>query len=113
ICFVDYDRQIVLVAERTNPQSGEREVVGVARLVKLLNPEEAEFAVLIADDFQGKGLGTEMTRTLLQIAREEKLATVRAEILAGNAGMVSLCRKMGFQTQLRMEDATLEAVLEL
>jgi acetyltransferase len=113
ICFVDYDRQMVLVAERTNPQSGEREVVGVGRLVKLLNAGEAEFAVVVADDFQGRGLGTEMARTLLQIAREEKLSLVRAEILADNAGMISVCRKLGFQTKLRMQEATMEAELKL
>jgi acetyltransferase len=113
ICFVDYDRQMVLVAERTNPQVGEREVVAVARLVKLLNPGEAEFAVLVADDFQGRGVGTEMARTLIQIAREEKLTKVRAEILADNAGMVNVCRKLGFRTQLRMQEATMEATLDL
>jgi acetyltransferase len=88
-------------------------VVGVARLVKLLNSGEAEFAVLVADDFQGRGLGTEMARTLLQIAREEKLSVVRAEILADNAGMISVCRKLGFQTQLRMQEATMQAELKL
>jgi acetyltransferase len=113
ICFVDYDRQMVLVAERTNPQVGEREVVAVARLVKLPSPGEAEFAVLVADDFQGRGVGTEMARTLIQIARQEKLTKVRAEILADNAGMVNVCRKLGFQTQLRMQEATMEATLNL
>jgi acetyltransferase len=113
ICFVDYDRQMVLVAERTSPETGQTEIVGVGRLVKMLDPGEAEFAVLIADDFQGRGLGTELTRTLLQIAREEKIQTIRAEILADNANMVSVCRKLGFQLDLRMEDATMEARIDL
>jgi acetyltransferase len=109
ICFVDYDRQMVLIAERTNPENGERQIVAVARLVKLLNPGEAEFAVLVADDFQGRGLGTELTRTIQQIAREEKIHTIRAEILADNANMISLCRRLGFNLQLRMQDTTMEA----
>jgi acetyltransferase len=113
ICFVDYDRQMVLVAERTNPETGNREIVAVARLVKMLNPGEAEFAVLVADDFQNRGLGSELTRTLLQIAREEKLHTVRAEVLADNANMVSVCRKVGFKLDLRMQDATMEAEFRL
>jgi RimJ/RimL family protein N-acetyltransferase len=54
-----------------------------------------------------------MARTLLQIAREEKLSVVRAEILADNAGMISVCRKLGFQTQLRMQEATMQAELKL
>lgn len=113
ICFVDYDRQMVLVGERTNPTNGQREIVGVGRLVKLLDPTEAEFAVLVADDFQSRGLGTELTRTILQIAREEKVRTIRAEILAENAGMVSVARKLGFKVDLNMEDATVEAVMDL
>jgi acetyltransferase len=113
ICFVDYDRQMVLIAERTNPLNGERQIVGVARLVKLLNPGEAEFAVLVADDFQNRGLGTELSRTLQQIAREEKIHTIRAEILADNANMISLCRKLGFDMKLRMQDTTMEAEAKL
>lgn len=113
ICFVDYDRQIVLVAERTQPQSGEREIVGVARLVKTLYAGEAEFAVLVADDFQNRGLGSEMTRTILQLAREEKMQTVRAEVLAENTQMVNVCRRMGFNLNISLRDATLEAVIEL
>ena len=84
ICFVDYDRQIVLVAERTNPSNGQREIVAVARLVRMLNPDEAEFAVVVADDFQNRGLGSELTRTLIQIGREEKIAKILASLL-GNA----------------------------
>jgi acetyltransferase len=113
ICFVDYDRQIVLVAERTKPGTGEREIVAVARLVKMLNPHEAEFAVLVADDFQNRGLGAELTRTLVQIAREEKIEKIRAEVLAENANMVSVCRRLGFDLKLRMEEATMDAELTL
>jgi acetyltransferase len=113
ICFVDYDRQMVLVAERMNPASGARDIVAVGRLVKLQDPSEAEFAVVVADDFQGRGLGSEMVRTLLQIAREEKLRKVKAEILADNAGMISVCRKLGFELQLRLHDSTMEAEMSL
>ena len=113
ICFVDYDRQMVLVAERTNPDNGQREIVGVARLVKMLNPGEAEFAVLIADDFQNKGLGSELTRTVVQIAREEKLTSITAEVLAENANMVSVCRRLGFKLNLQMEEATMHAEMTI
>ena len=57
ICFVDYDRQMVLVAERTNQANGERELVGIARLMKLRKEGEGEVAVLIPDDFQGRDWG--------------------------------------------------------
>jgi len=113
ICFVDYDRQVVMVAERSLPGVGKREIVGVGRLVRTLKDGQAEFAVLVADDFQNRGLGTELTRTLLQIAREEKIKTVVAEILADNAGMVSVCRNLGFECELRMDEGTMEAVARL
>ncbi|HYO82551.1 MAG TPA: bifunctional acetate--CoA ligase family protein/GNAT family N-acetyltransferase [Bryobacteraceae bacterium] len=113
ICFVDYDRQIVLVAERINAESGEREIVAVARLARLLDPQAGEFAVLVADEFQRQGLGTELTRTLLDIGRQEQISTVRAEILAENAGMLSLCRTLGFKPELKLEDATVEVEVEL
>jgi len=113
ICFVDYDRSMVMVAERTRPETGQREIVAVARLVKTQKPGQAEFAVLVADDFQGKGTGTELTRTVLQIAREEKVVNVVAEILGDNASMVSVCRKLGFECTLRMDEGTMEAVAKL
>ena len=113
ICFVDYDRQIVLVAERTIPSTGEQEIVAVARLVRLLNPREAEFAVVVADDFQNRGLGGELVRTLVQIGREEKIETIRAEVLAENVNMISVCRALGFELTLRPEEATMDAELAL
>ena len=113
ICFVDYDRQMVLVAERTNQANGERELVGIARLMKLRKEGEGEVAVLIPDDFQGKGLGTEMVRTLIQIAREEKIRVIRADILAENSMMLNVFRSLGFELRLRAEEGTMEAELKL
>jgi acetyltransferase len=113
ICFVDYDRQMVLVAERTRPGTGEREIVAVARLVRMIQPEDTEFAILVADDFQGKGLGTELTRTLIQIAREERTATMQAEVLAENAGMIGVLRKLGFELTLNMDEGLMSAKMRL
>jgi acetyltransferase len=113
ICFVDYDRQMALVAERTNPETGERDIVAVGRLVKLRRPGDAEFAIVVADEFQGHGLGVEIVSTLIEIAREERLERVIAEILAENIGMVRLCRKLGFSLRLRREEATMDAELKL
>jgi acetyltransferase len=79
----------------------------------MLNPREAEFAVVVADDFQGRGLGSELTRTIVQIAREEKIERIRAEVLAENANMVSVCRRLGFELQLRMQEATMDAEIKL
>src|SRR5215217_2223203 len=53
ICFIDYDREMALVAERTDPETGEKEIMGVARLSRRGGvTDEAEFSVLISDRFQ-------------------------------------------------------------
>ena len=55
ICFIDYDREMALVAERQDPQSGHHEIVGVGRLSKVRGTNEAEFALLISDRYQRQG----------------------------------------------------------
>ena len=55
ICFIDYDREMALVAERQDPQSGQHEIIGVGRLSKVRGTNEAEFALLISDRYQAQG----------------------------------------------------------
>ncbi|MBI3762156.1 MAG: bifunctional acetate--CoA ligase family protein/GNAT family N-acetyltransferase [Chloroflexi bacterium] len=106
VCFVDYDREMVLVADRKNPETGAHEILGVGRLTKLRAANEAEFAVLITDRFQGKGLGTELLSRLLQVGRDERLARISGEILPENYGMQSVCRRLGFRLQRPPENPT-------
>jgi acetyltransferase len=99
ICSLDYDREMVLVAERQHALTGEREILAVARLSKDDRENEAEFAVLTGDKFQGHGLGTELLKRLLKIARAEGLDRVTADILAENRQMIEICRLLGFRLQ--------------
>ena len=55
ICFIDYDREIALIAERQSPVDRQREIVGVGRLVKTRGHKEAEFAVIVSDSAQNQG----------------------------------------------------------
>ena len=75
ICFIDYDREMALVAER-KLERGETEILAVGRLSKLHGRDEAEMAAVAIDAAQHKGLGTELYRLLIQIARDEKLKMV-------------------------------------
>ena len=68
ICFIDYDRELVLVAIRREPV---RQIVGIARLSKIYGSDAAEFAILIDDNYQGQGLGTELLKRLIKAAAEE------------------------------------------
>jgi acetyltransferase len=98
MCFIDYDREIALIGVRRDPETEEPEILGISRLSKLHgNENEAEFAMLVSDPFQGQGLGTEFLRHLLEVGRAEKFAKIRAEILTDNMVMQHICRKLGFE----------------
>jgi len=94
ICFMDYDREMALVALRA--AGGSDEIVGVARLSKFHGRDDAELAVLVRDDFQRRGLGTALVERLLAVAREEKISRVVAFMLPENLGMQRTATRLGF-----------------
>jgi acetyltransferase len=97
ICFIDYDREMALVAEYTNPQTGESEILGFGRLSKLHGANEAEFGLLVGDKYQHRGLGTELLSRLLQVGRDENLSRICADILPENLEMQRVSEKLGFR----------------
>jgi acetyltransferase len=113
ICFNDYDREMALVAEHEDPATGARAIVGVARLSKSRTANEAEFAVLVADEYQRRGIGTELLRRLVQIGHDEKLHRITGEILQDNYGMVRSSRNVGFQIRPQPGEGTVEAYMDL
>jgi acetyltransferase len=112
VCFSDYDREIVLAAERHDPATKEAELIAVGRLGKAHLRNEAEMAVLIADEYQHHGLGTELSRRLIEIARIEKLDRIVVEILGSNHPMLEVCAALGFQME-HIEDGVVHGVLTL
>ena len=112
ICFIDYDREMVLVAERTNPENGEREIIGVGRL-QGIGGEEAEYAIVISDDFHRQGLGTEFLRRLIEIGRIEGVKVIVADILADNTTMQKISEKLGFKLQRESGDSVVIGRLKL
>ncbi len=113
VCFIDYDRDMALVAERANPQTGNHEILGIGRLCKIRGTDQAEFALVVADQFQRQGLGTALLSRLLQIGRDEKLARIFAAILPENVGMKRICEKFGFRLIHRAEDSVVHAEINL
>ena len=97
ICFIDYDREMALVAEDSNPIEGGPRVLGVGRISKLRGTREARFSILIGDPFQGKGLGTEIVRRLIAVARAEGVERITSSMAPENAGILRVCEKLGFQ----------------
>jgi acetyltransferase len=97
LCFIDYDRELALVAEVKTPQTGDSKILAVARLSKLYGTREAEFGMIVSDRYQGQGLGTQLLQCLLAVARSEQLEQISADILSENQGMQRVCQKLGFQ----------------
>jgi len=97
ICFNDYDREIALVTELKVAKGEDRKVLGVGRLSKQHGGNEAEFAVLVSDEWQRQGLGTELLRRLVEIGRDEKLTRISGMVLADNHAMQHICTKLGFK----------------
>jgi acetyltransferase len=112
ICFLDFNREIALVAEGTRPD-GAREILAVGRLRRDAAANGAEFAVLVTDAYQGIGLGSELLKRLIQIARDEKLEYVAAEILSENFAMQRICEKLGFKLKRKLDEDTVTALLKL
>ncbi|WP_017296968.1 bifunctional acetate--CoA ligase family protein/GNAT family N-acetyltransferase [Nodosilinea nodulosa] len=110
ICFNDYDREIALVAEATDP---EPKILAVARLTQKHGLPEAEFALLVADPHQRRGIGRELLSRLVDVARAEGLERITGEILAENDGMQHLCRRVGFQLRPTAEPGVIAAMLPL
>ncbi len=93
-CFTDYDREIAMVAERED--EGEPRLVGVGRLVRDPGHDTAEYAVLISDAWQNRGLGGVLTDVCEEIARGWGLSHMVAQTTADNARMLALFEKRGY-----------------
>lgn len=96
LCFIDYDREMALVADYRNPETQQHEILAVGRLSKEHGVNEAEFALLVSDRYQRQGLGTEVLRRLVEVGRSEGLDRIHATILSENLGMQRVCEKLGF-----------------
>lgn len=113
VCFGDYDREIVLVAETHNAFHGSQGIVGVARISRTHGAQDAEMAIIVCDEWQRSGLGSELLKRIVQIARQEKIRVIKAEILRDNVGMQTVMRRMGFRLKLTDGTGSMRATLEL
>lgn len=106
VCGFDYDLEIALVVECGGDKQ-ERQIVAVGRLVRVPESDSAEFAIVVSDDFQRRGLGTELLRRLVNVGRAEGIAIIQGWILSSNTTMQNVCRELGFQLHAAAEDADL------
>jgi acetyltransferase len=113
ICFADYDRVMALVVDHKDMVTGQHRILGVGRLIKLHPKNEAEVAILVSDQCQKQGLGIELLRRAVQIACDEKLSSVSAEMLRDNLTAQSIFKKVGFRLRLHGDSSSMSAVLDL
>jgi acetyltransferase len=101
---IDYDREMAFVAVRGD--QGREEEIAVARYITNPDGRTCEFAVVVADAWQQRGLGRRLMETLITVARSRGLDVMVGHILAENDPMLSLCVKLGFRITEHPEDAT-------
>ena len=109
-CYIDYSREIGIVAEIE--KKGRKRLIGVGRLITDADFEVAEYAVLIIDEYQKKELGTILTKYCTEIAAENKLKRVIAYTTKNNQPMIQVFKKIGFQVEYN-EDNIVSVIKDL
>jgi acetyltransferase len=115
--LIDYDREMALVAvhkERTAGDDGEmiekERIIGVSRYITNPDKTSCEFSLVVADDFSGKGLGSRLMQSIMDVARDKGLSEIDGLVLTNNPGMLKLMRSLGFTVKLFAEDPDFKLV---
>jgi len=93
-CNIDYEREMAIVVEIK--QAEKRRIAGIGRLIIDSGFKSGQFAVLVHDDFQGKGLGFMLLDMMIGIAQEKCLEEIYGIVLTDNRRMLRVCRRLGF-----------------
>jgi acetyltransferase len=100
---IDYDRDMALVAV-SDEGSGRERIIGAVRYARDPDPRTAEFAVVVADRWQGKGLASSMMERLMQHARSVGIEDLSGSVIARNSSMLELMHHLGFRTEAMPDD---------
>jgi len=111
ICFGDYDRELALIAEVEG--AGGREIIGVGRMNRIPGTDEADVAILVADAYQNRGLGAELLRRVIHVAKQEGVQAVSADMMPDNISMRAICKHLGFEVEMQDSFSALHARLEI
>ncbi|MBN2775258.1 MAG: bifunctional acetate--CoA ligase family protein/GNAT family N-acetyltransferase [Prolixibacteraceae bacterium] len=109
-CFIDYDREIAIVAEYE--ENGSKKLIGVGRLIADPDVEVMEYAILITDAWQQKELGFILTNYCLEIAKNRGIKRLMAETTKDNKPMIAVFRKLNFKIRFN-EDTTVTVQKDL
>lgn len=110
-CYIDYDREMAIVAE-TGRGDG-RKLIGVGRLAAEPGRPAAEYAVLVQDAWQDKGLGGLLTDACVEIARQWGIRKLTAITTTDNPRMIAVFEKRGFRVTRDLESSLVEVSKEV
>jgi len=102
---LDYDRELALIA--VYEQDGKEIELGVARYVINADRESCEFALVVADKWHNRGIGTRLMTALIDAAGARGLKIMNGEIMGDNKNMLQLVKKLGFSIERSAEDMSL------
>ena len=115
--LIDYDREMALVAvlkERKVNEAGisveTQKIIGVSRYITNPDAISCEFSLLVADEFNGKGLGSRLMMSIMDVARDKGLKEIDGLVLANNPGMLKLMSSLGFSINEFAEDPDFKLV---
>lgn len=89
------------------------EIIGVGRMNRVHGGDDAEMAVLVTDRYQNRGLGAELTRRVIDVARQEGIKSVAAEMMADNLSMQVITKALGFDVKMSADFTSMRAKLDL
>jgi len=96
-CNIDYDREMAIVGEVREREK--RRIIGIGRLIIEPDFKKGEFAVVVHDDYQGRGLGYKLVDMLIGIGQEKGLEKIYGIVLTDNKAMLRICDELGFRTR--------------
>jgi acetyltransferase len=103
-CNIDYDREMAIVGEIREGEK--RRIIGIGRLIIEPDFRKGEFAVVVHDDYQGKGLGYKLVDMVIGIAQEKGLEKIYGIVLTDNRAMLRICDELGFKTRALSDGTT-------
>jgi acetyltransferase len=113
ICHPALHDETVLVVEIATPFLPARQIIGVGRLSAPPGAPTGEVAFVVGDSYQRQGIGSELLRRILEVARERRLRRVRAHVLNTNVGMRRACVRAGMRLVGDLNDSEMKLEIEL
>jgi acetyltransferase len=103
---IDYDREMALIVVHHGADGAEQQI-GVARYITLPDEETCEFAIVVSDEWQGKGIARQLFKRLIEVARQRRLQVMTGITMRENSRMIDLSRSLGFATKADVDEPEL------